>query len=67
MTGKRSVSSAVNEQMRFTLSRDKTASVPARQLTDDELERVREVRADVLARWSAVEPGETLELRFDRG
>lgn len=67
MTGELRSSTDVNEQVRFTLSRDKTPPVAARQLTEDDLARVQEVRADVLAKWSAVGPGETLELQFERG
>jgi hypothetical protein len=67
MTGELRSSADVNEQVRFTLSRDKSASGAARQLTDAELACVREVRGGVLTRWSALEPGGTLELPFDRG
>lgn len=66
MMGRLRSSSDVNEQVHFTLSRDDNSDRLARQLTDDELARIREVRADVLAMWWAVEPGETLELRFER-
>lgn len=34
------------------------------ELSDAEIERVRAVRADAFARWAALAPGETLELRF---
>lgn len=37
------------------------------QLSDADVERVRAVRADVFARWTALAPGETLELRFGDG
>jgi hypothetical protein len=66
MTGQRSSAAELNEQVRFALERA-GMSAPARQLTDDELSRVRQLRADIFARWSAVEPGSTLELEFMRG
>ena len=66
MTGELRSSAEVNEQVRFTLSRDKAASGAARQLTEAELTRVREFRGEVLEKWSALEPGETLELPFER-
>jgi len=37
-----------------------------RELSDAELIRVRAVRDDLIARWRALPPGETLELGFDR-
>ena len=42
-------------------------SVPGqRRLSDEEIERVRRLRADLIARWKAVKPGEAMELEFDR-
>jgi hypothetical protein len=38
-----------------------------RRLTDDELARVRKRRAELFARWNALEPGQTLELTFPNG
>jgi len=67
MTGQRSSSVELNDQVRFALNRDRSSGVPARELTDEELAQVREVRADLFARWWAVEPGSTLELQFERG
>jgi hypothetical protein len=40
------------------------ASLPA--LTDELLNKVKQVRSEVFAKWSAREPGETLELLFHR-
>jgi len=37
-----------------------------RMVTDAELERLREVRQELFARWRALPPGEVLELPFDR-
>ncbi len=36
-----------------------------RRLTDDEIARVRKLRAELFARWHALRPGETLSLDFD--
>lgn len=36
------------------------------ELTDEKLGRVKRLRADVFAKWAAIEPGETLELLFQR-
>lgn len=38
--------------------------VAVRQLTEDEVTRIHAVLQDLLARWSATRPGETLELEF---
>jgi hypothetical protein len=35
-----------------------------RRLTDEEIARVRTCRGELFSRWSAVEPGSTLDLRF---
>ena len=36
-----------------------------RELTDDELARVRKRRAELFAQWNELPPGQTLELTFD--
>jgi hypothetical protein len=38
---------------------------PERQLSEDDLARVRAKRAELFAKWDAVEPGNTLEVVFD--
>jgi hypothetical protein len=48
----------------YVASREARASLP--QLTDETLERVKKLRAEVFAKWAEVEPGETLELLFQR-
>lgn len=48
----------------YVASRAKNARIP--QLTDESFARVLEQRRDVFARYSAIAPGETLELVFDR-
>jgi hypothetical protein len=40
--------------------------ITPRPLTADELANVRACRADLLARWAALQPGEALELPFER-
>jgi len=40
-----------------------TATAHPRRLTDEELARVRARRAELFAKWRALEPGKTLELR----
>jgi hypothetical protein len=39
---------------------------PAFRMTDDLLDRIRSLRAELFARWHAVQPGDSLELSFDR-
>jgi hypothetical protein len=39
---------------------------PTFRMTDDQLHRIRALRADLFARWHAVQPGGSLELSFDR-
>ena len=39
---------------------------PTFRMTDDQLDRIRALRADLFARWHAVQPGDSLELTFDR-
>jgi hypothetical protein len=64
-TGQLSSADEFNEQARFVASRNGGGFVP-RPLTEEDLARVRATRADVFAKWAAVEPGSTLELPFDR-
>jgi hypothetical protein len=39
---------------------------PTFRMTDDQLDRIRALRADLFARWHAVQPGDSLELTFER-
>jgi hypothetical protein len=48
----------------YIASRGDRACLPS--LTDDGLAKVKQLRADVFAKWAAIEPGETLELLFQR-
>ena len=38
---------------------------PQRQLTEEDLARVREKRAEMFAKWDAVQPGDALEIPFE--
>jgi len=40
------------------------AGLPAREFTEEDLDRVRERRAELFAKWDAVLPGEALEILF---
>lgn len=40
---------------------------PPPTLTDDDIARIRALRADLFARWDAVAPGDALELAFEHG
>jgi hypothetical protein len=48
----------------YVASRDDRACLPS--LTDASLAKVKQLRADVFAKWAATPPGETLELLFQR-
>ena len=48
----------------YVASRDDRACLPS--LTDETLEKVKKLRAEVFAKWSAIEPGDTLELLSQR-
>jgi len=65
MTGQQSTADEFNAQARFVASRNGGGFLP-RPLTEEDLACVRETRANVFAKWAAVEPGGTLELPFER-
>lgn len=48
----------------YVAARGDRATVP--ELTDESLNRVKALRAEVFAKWAATAPGETLELLFQR-
>jgi len=66
MTGQRRSLVEFNEQVRFSAARDPEKVVAPRELTAEELARIRERLSELFAQWAAVEPGSTLELPFDR-
>jgi hypothetical protein len=39
--------------------------IASRELSEDDVSRIRQKRAELFARWDAVEPGETLEVPFE--
>jgi hypothetical protein len=45
---------------------DRKLPPPMFRITDEQVWRIREVRADLFARWKAVPAGEALQLAFDR-
>jgi len=47
--------------------RDKSLTPPSLRLSDEQLGRIRQLRAELFARWNALPPGDVLELTFDRG
>jgi len=56
-----------NRQARESLAlRDRPPGFAFRDLTEAEIAAVRAARAELLARWAALPPGETLELAFHR-
>jgi hypothetical protein len=64
MTGERGNAEQMNEQLR-TVRADRGLSTPLR-ITDEQIARIRELRAELFDRWKAVPPGEALELSFHR-
>jgi hypothetical protein len=47
--------------------RDRGLSTTPLRLSDEQLGRIRQLRAELFVRWSALPPGDALELTFDRG
>ena len=64
MTGQKRSVAEFNEQVRFASSRDTGRVFVPRELTEDELARVRHRLMEVFAQWAAIEAGSTLELAF---
>lgn len=48
----------------YVASRGDRVHLP--NLTDESLQNVKQLRAEVFAKWAAIEPGDTLELLFQR-
>jgi hypothetical protein len=62
-SGERASAAAINDDIaEHCAERGLPAWAP---LTEDDLARIRQKRADLFAKWEATPPGETLELRFD--
>jgi hypothetical protein len=64
-TGTRATAEDFNWKIRTYYDEHGTPT-PTFRMTDDLLDRIRAVRADLFARWHAVQPGDSLELSFDR-
>lgn len=64
-SGERWDAAAMTDAARkYVASRTGKADVPLPVLDDESLQRTRDLRADVFARWDAIPPGGTLELTF---
>jgi hypothetical protein len=64
-TGTRATAEDFNWKIR-TYCDEHGTPTPTFRMTDAQLDRIRAVRADLFARWHAVQPGDALELSFDR-
>lgn len=47
--------------------RDNGLTPTSLRVSDEQLSRIRQLRAELFARWHALPPGDVLELPFDRG
>ena len=47
--------------------RDRSLPASSLRVTDEQLDRIRQRRAELFARWNALPPGDVFELTFDRG
>lgn len=65
MTGERDTADEMNANLQ-SVRADRGLPPTSFRLTDDQIARIRALRADLFARWKAVPPGEVLELSFDR-
>jgi hypothetical protein len=65
MTGERTTVDEMNERLQ-TERADRGLPPTSFRLTQEHVDRVRTLRADLFARWKAVPPGEALELSFER-
>jgi hypothetical protein len=65
MSGERETANELNERIQ-SVRADRGLPPTSFRASDEQIARVRELRADLFARWTAVPPGEALELSFDR-
>lgn len=56
---------ALNEKIRMFYT-DRRLPCPTRAITEEEVARIRERRAELFARWRALPAGQAIELAFDR-
>ena len=64
-TGTRATAEDFNWKIR-TYYDEHATPMPTFRMTDDQLDRIRALRAELFARWQAVQPGDALVLSFDR-
>ena len=64
-TGTRATAEDFNWKIRTYYDEHGTPT-PTFRMTDDQLDRIRALRADLFSRWHAVQPGDSLELNFSR-
>jgi hypothetical protein len=64
-TGVIETADALEEKLR-TYYEQRGIARPARTISDREISRIRECRAELFARWRALPAGQALELAFDR-
>ena len=64
-TGTRASAEDFNWKIR-TYYDEHATPMPTFRMTDDQLDRIRALRAELFARWQAVQPGDALVLSFDR-
>jgi len=63
-SGQRMTAEEVNAALRMKLNEPLGASA-VREVRDDELARIRETRAELVARWRNLRPGDTMTLRLE--
>lgn len=64
-TGTRSRADDFNWKVRAYYDEHATP-MPTFRMTDEQLDRIRALRADLFSRWQAVQPGDAVVLSFDR-
>jgi hypothetical protein len=65
MSGERGSADETNERIQAVRA-DRGLPPTSFQISEDQIARIRRLRADLFDRWKAVPPGEALELSFER-
>lgn len=65
-TGFRPTSDEYNQKAE-AYYRDNSLTPTSLRVSDEQLDRIRQLRSELFARWNALPPGDVLELTFDRG
>ena len=65
MSGERATADEMNDRIR-SFRADRGLAPTSFRATNEQIARIRELRADLFARWKVVPPGEALELSFHR-